>query len=86
MEDELLTVAEVASTLKVTRQHVYDLMREKQLAYVQIGLARGRRIRRSALEAFLNRGSKGLGTEGDSGYTPKDIAMPMSAHSLKPAR
>jgi excisionase family DNA binding protein len=80
MEDELLTVAEVARTLKVTRQHIYDLMREKQLAYVQIGLARGRRIRRSALEAFLNRG---LVSGEDSGYTPEDIATPTQATAFE---
>ncbi len=79
MEDELLTVAEVAGAMKVTRQHVYDLMREKQLAYVQIGLSRGRRIRRSALNAFLDRGRKGLVAEDDSGYTPDHIRTPMSA-------
>lgn len=79
MKDELLTVAEVASAMKVTRQHVYDLMREKQLAYVQIGLSRGRRIRRSALNAFLNRGTRGLGSEDGSDYNPTDIQTPAYA-------
>lgn len=70
MEDELLTVEEVARTMKVTRQHIYDLMRAGRLPYVQIGLRRGRRIRRSALERFLSEGNRGL----DQGaYTEEEI-------------
>jgi excisionase family DNA binding protein len=75
VEDELLTVEEVARTLKVTRQHIYDLMRAGRLAYVQIGLSRGRRIRRSALNAFLS-GGKSLGTDGKSGYTEEHAQSP----------
>lgn len=75
MEDELLTVEEVAKALKVTRQHIYDLMRANRLPYVQIGLTRGRRIRKSALDAFLSGGDKG----GESGYTKGQRRSPRLA-------
>jgi excisionase family DNA binding protein len=79
MEDELLTVEEVARTLKVTRQHIYDLMRANRLPYVQIGISRGRRIRKSALNAFLSGGDKGLSSEGETGYTKGKRRSPRAA-------
>lgn len=83
MEDELLTVKEVARTLKVTPKAVYDLMRVGRLPYVQVGIQRGRRIRRSTLELFLKEGMRGL----DSGaYTEENIAMPTSALVLNASR
>lgn len=72
MEDDLLTVEEVARTLRVTRKAVYDLMRSKRLPYVQIGLQRGRRIRRSALESFLKGADRGVAEKGDNGLKSYD--------------
>jgi excisionase family DNA binding protein len=69
LEDKLLTVEEVAAILRVTRKAVYDLMRANRLPYKQIGLTRGRRISQSALNAFLSGADRGLGSEGESGYT-----------------
>ena len=78
MEDELLTVEEVARTLKVTRKAVYDLMRANRLPYVQIGISRGRRIRRSVLDSFLKEGIRGL----DRGsYTEENQQAPLRAAS-----
>lgn len=82
MEDELLTVDEVAKALKMTRKGVYDLMRSQRLPYVQLGAIRGRRVRKSALEAFLRGADRGLGTAGESGYTPEDIEASMFAAPL----
>ena len=70
MEDELLTVDEVATRLKMTRKGVYDLMRAGRLPYVQIGLQRGRRIRRSVLDAFLKSGDRGVVGGADVEYNP----------------
>lgn len=52
--DELLFVDEVAKELRVTRKTVYDWMRDKGLDYEVVGGRR--RIRRSALEAFIASG------------------------------
>jgi excisionase family DNA binding protein len=79
MEDELLTIPEVASIMKVTRKAVYDMMRAKRLPYVQLGISRGRRIRRSALNAFLSGADRGLNTEGESGYTKGQRKSPRLA-------
>jgi excisionase family DNA binding protein len=84
MEDELLTVEEVARSLKVTRKAVYDLMRAKRLPYVQIGVTRGRRIRKSALEAFLKGANRGVETEGKSDYTSEGKRNPRLAATLTP--
>lgn len=51
MRDELLFVDEVAQELRVTRKTVYEWMREKGLEYEVVGARR--RIRRSAMEAFI---------------------------------
>ena len=69
MEDELLKIEEVAKILKVTRKSVYDLMRAKRLPYVVVGVSRGRRIRRSALNAFLNDTDRSLHTGEKESYT-----------------
>lgn len=82
MEDELLTVEEVAGIMKVTRKAVYDMMRAGRLPYVQLGVMRGRRIRRSDLELFVRKGVRGLGTDGDSSYTTTDIGTPMQVVSV----
>ena len=79
MEDELLTVEEVAGIMKVTRKAVYDMMRAKRLPYVQLGISRGRRIRRSALNAFLSGADRGLSSEGESGYTKGQRRSPRLA-------
>lgn len=49
--DELLTVPEVMSRLKVGRSTVYDLMRTQRLVSVTIG--RCRRIPADALRAYI---------------------------------
>jgi len=79
MEDELLTVEEVARTMKVTRKAVYDMMRAGRLPYVQLGISRGRRIRKSALNAFLSGADRGLNTGGESGYTKDKRRSPRLA-------
>jgi excisionase family DNA binding protein len=82
MEDELLTVDEVARTLKVTRKAVYDLMRANRLPYVQIGLQRGRRIRRSVLESFLKSADRGMVGGGGKQYNPEDRRRARSSPAL----
>lgn len=76
MDDELLKVDEVAKILKVTRKSVYDLMRAERLPYVVVGVTRGRRIRRSALEAFLSGASRGLYNDRNSSYTDDHTKSP----------
>ncbi|NQT72018.1 MAG: helix-turn-helix domain-containing protein [Chloroflexi bacterium] len=54
MEDELLTIEEVASFLKVTETHVYKLMREGELPVIRRG-RKFTRIQKSDLLAFLEK-------------------------------
>jgi len=54
MENELLTIEEVANSLKVSEGHVYRLMRQGELPVIKRG-RRFTRIRRSDLMAFLDR-------------------------------
>lgn len=49
--DELLTVAEVAETLRVSTMTVYRLVRSGEIPAVRVG--RNYRIRRSDLDAYL---------------------------------
>lgn len=49
--DELLTVAEVAETLRVSTMTVYRLVRSGEIAAVRVG--RNYRIRRGDLDAYL---------------------------------
>lgn len=79
MEDDLLTVDEVAARLRVSRKAIYDLMRAGRLPYLQIGIQRGRRIRRSALENFLNAADKDLAGRDSLGYNPNDTRSPSLA-------
>ncbi|MEY9849864.1 helix-turn-helix domain-containing protein [Streptacidiphilus sp. MAP5-3] len=51
MPDELLTVPEVMTRLKVGRSTVYDLIRRRELSSITIG--RARRIHPDALRAYL---------------------------------
>ena len=56
MQDELLTVEELASIFKLTRWTVYNLTRQRNrgegaLPYIKIG--RELRFRRSAVEAWV---------------------------------
>ncbi len=53
--DTLLTPAEVAGRLKVSLPTVYRWIRSGALPCLRVG--RGRRIRESALQAFLERGA-----------------------------
>jgi excisionase family DNA binding protein len=54
MEDELLTIGEVAKWLKVHESHVYRLMKEGELPTVKRG-KRYTRILRSDLIAFIQK-------------------------------
>jgi len=54
MEDELLTIGEVAKWLKVHESHVYRLMKEGELPVVKRG-KRYTRILRSDLIAFIQK-------------------------------
>ncbi len=49
----LMTIPEVASELKVSRQTVYNLIRDGQLAAVKV--RRAARVRREVLEKYLDR-------------------------------
>jgi excisionase family DNA binding protein len=57
MEDELLTVDEVAKLLKVHRSHVFELMKKGELSVVRRG-RRYTRILRSDLTAFVQKHRK----------------------------
>lgn len=54
IENELLTIEDVAKSLKVSEGHVYRLMRQGELPAIKRG-RRFTRIRRSDLMAFLDR-------------------------------
>jgi excisionase family DNA binding protein len=56
MEDELLTVEQVAEILKVTPYTVRRFLREKKIIGVKVG--RPWRIRRSALRQFIEEGEQ----------------------------
>ncbi|MBE9515090.1 MAG: helix-turn-helix domain-containing protein [Chloroflexi bacterium] len=57
MENELLTIDEVAKLLKVHRSHVFRLMKEGELTVVKRG-RRYTRILRSDLMAFIQKHRK----------------------------
>jgi len=57
MENELLTIDEVARLLKVHRSHVFRLMKEGELSVVRRG-RRYTRILRSDLRAFVQKHRK----------------------------
>ena len=54
MDDELLTIKEVASLLKTSEVTIYRLMRQGELPCIKKG-KRFTRIRKTDLEAFLQR-------------------------------
>src|SRR5690348_6935011 len=56
MDDALLTVAEVAAELKINQQTVRNWIDRRELASVRVG-SRRVRVRRSALDAFLDEGA-----------------------------
>lgn len=58
MEQEVLTVPEVAAILRVRTHRVYDLAKQGDLPAVKIG--RQVRISRAALQAFIERGGAPL--------------------------
>ena len=82
MEDELLKVNEVAQILRITRKSVYDLMKAGLLPYVVVGVSRGRRIRRSALNAFLGDKNRGVYNDGASDVKSEDARMPTLGRPL----
>lgn len=53
MEDNYLTVEEVARELRVSKMTVYRLCHDGSLDHVRVG--RSYRIRRSVLDAYLRR-------------------------------
>ena len=53
MENEILTISEVAEMLRVSEGHVYSLMRAGELPVIRRG-KRFTRIRRSDLMAYLD--------------------------------
>jgi excisionase family DNA binding protein len=57
MPDELLTVDEVAETLKLNPQTIRNMVDRGELGAVRVGKRRVR-IRQSALDAFLEAGSQ----------------------------
>lgn len=84
MDDELLKVSEVAQILRITRKSVYDLMKANLLPYVVVGVSRGRRIRRSALNAFLNSPNRGLYNHDGESYNPLNDKTPTLAPVVNP--
>jgi excisionase family DNA binding protein len=65
LDDEFLTVAEVAELLKLNQQTVRNWIDKRQLPAIHVG--RRVRICRSDLEQFLERGrTKPVPTEGAS--------------------
>ena len=67
VEDGLMTVAEAARFLKLSRSSVYKLMDEGQLQYTKLG--RCRRVPRRALVELAARGLRGGTRFGDFDYT-----------------
>ncbi len=59
MEDELLTIEEVAKYLKVSENHVYGLMRQGELPVIKRG-RRFTRIQKGDLLAFLQKHKSGM--------------------------
>jgi excisionase family DNA binding protein len=53
--DPLLTVSEVAATMRVSNMTVYRLIKSGQLAALRVG--KNYRIRESDMNAYLNEGS-----------------------------
>lgn len=51
MSDQMLTVAEIAAELRVSKMTVYRLVNERELPSVRVG--RSVRVRRSDLAAYL---------------------------------
>lgn len=52
MSEQMLTVAEIAAELRVSKMTVYRLVNERQLPSVRVG--RSVRVRRSDLDAYLD--------------------------------
>ena len=51
---KLLTVAEVAEALAISRSLVYDLVNQGQLPYVNVGKSKAYRFVQADIEAFIN--------------------------------
>jgi excisionase family DNA binding protein len=58
---ELMTVKEAASSLRMSRANIYNLMDQGELAYLKIG--RCRRIPRKALQDLISRSMVQAGTQ-----------------------
>ena len=86
MDDEFLTVAEVAELLKLNAQTIRNWLDRAELPYVRLGTRRVR-IRRSDLDAFIEAGSvptqsdEPLAEEVDEGSV---IAWAVNGHRFLP--
>lgn len=62
MNNELLVAAEAAELLRVSKQRMYELARNREVPTVRIGV-RQYRFSRAALLEFIRSGGTGIGLE-----------------------
>ncbi len=74
MPDEFLTVAEVASLLKLNQQTVRNMLDRGELGHVRVGRRRVR-IRQSQLDAFLAAGESSPQSAGPDPWRPISEAI-----------
>lgn len=82
MPDEFLTVAEVASLLKLNQQTVRNMLDRGELGHVRVGQRRVR-IRQSQLNAFLAAGESSPRSAGADPWRPVSEAMSAVAAAVK---
>ena len=76
MLPKLLTIAEVAAVLRVSRLRAYELVRRGFIPAIRIG--RQLRVAEDALAAFIEDGGKGLGlAENRSSQDTRRAARPV---------
>ncbi|MCG8587606.1 MAG: helix-turn-helix domain-containing protein [Pirellulales bacterium] len=51
--EKLLTVAEVAECLAISKSLVYDLVSRGEIAYISVGRSKGYRFAQSDIETFI---------------------------------
>jgi excisionase family DNA binding protein len=78
MQDDFLTVAEIAKTLRVNPQTVRNWIDRGELPAVRVG-ARRVRVRQSQLDDFLAAGEIGTPPEGDSWQPVRDALAAAAA-------
>ena len=64
LEDPILTIPEVARYLKMSESKIYSLVAREKIPHLKIG--RNVRIRRKDLQAWIEKQSNQLGSEGFS--------------------